>query len=71
MSGRRHQSVIKKFAGGAVGFEPRMMEQKVVNFVGENELLDVHAARPQPGDQVHGLCEIHVAIVVAMNEEHR
>lgn len=48
-----------------------MMEQKVVNFVGENELFDVHAARPQAGDQVHGLREIHVAIVVAMNEKDR
>ena len=47
------------------------MKQKIMHVIGEDELLDFHAAFAETSDQIDGLGEIHVAVVVAMNEKHR
>src|SRR5215467_6226376 len=47
------------------------MQEKVVDLVGKNQLLDAHSALPQSRNQVHSLGEIHVSVVIAVNEQHR
>src|ERR1700739_807226 len=47
------------------------MQQKIVNLIRENELFDMHVTFAKAGDKVNGLREVYVAIVVAMNKEHR
>ena len=47
------------------------MQQKIVDLVRKNELFDVHIAFAKARDEVHGLREIHITIIVAMNKEHR
>ena len=41
-----------------------------MDFVGEDELFDVHAAGAKARHEVHGLRKNDVAIVVAVDEEH-
>src|SRR6266850_1054079 len=62
--------MVKEIACRAVCLQPMPVKQKIMHFVGEDELLDFHALLPEPGDQIHRLREINIAIVVAMNEEH-
>src|SRR5439155_11190971 len=63
---------IEEIGGSFVAGEPVAMEQEIVNFVGEDELLDFDVALgPEAGDKIDGLREVDVAIVVAVNEEHR
>src|SRR5580704_8832097 len=47
------------------------MEEKIVDLVGEDELLDGDAACTEAGHQIDGLREVDVAVVVAMDEENR
>ena len=42
-----------------------------MDLIGKNDLLDLDILLPQPLHQVGGLREGHVAVVVAMHEEHR
>src|SRR6266403_5166281 len=65
------ERAIKKIAGRMIRLEPRTMQQKIVNLVRENKLFDVHVALAKARGEVHGLREVHIAIVVAMNKEHR
>ena len=48
-----------------------MMQKKIVNLVWKNELFDMNAAFAKPGDQVHCLRKVNVAIVIAVNKEDR
>ena len=47
------------------------MQQKIVNLIGENKLFDVNIAFTETRDKVHGLCKVHVAVVITVNEKHR
>src|SRR6266446_2278073 len=62
---------VKKIAGRVICLEPRTMQQKIVNLVRENKLFDVHVALAKARGEVHGLREVHITIIVAMNKEHR
>jgi hypothetical protein len=48
VSGRRAQSTVEEVAGRAIGFQPGMVQQEVVDFVRENKLFDVYATLAQP-----------------------
>src|SRR6266446_509851 len=65
------EMAVKKIAGGAVGLQPMPVQQKIMHVVGENELFDFHAVFAEARDQIHGLRKIYVAVVVAVDEEHR
>src|SRR5690242_13243283 len=54
-----------------IGGKPVAMQKKIVNLVGEDELLDFDALLAKARGEVHGLREIHVAIVVAVDEKDR
>ena len=47
------------------------MEEKIVDFVWEDELLDGDAASAKACDQIDRLGEVDVPVVVAMDEENR
>src|SRR6266478_6571791 len=65
------ERAIKKIAGRMIRLEPRTMQQKIVNLVRENKLFDVHVALAKARGEVHGLREVHITIIVAMNKELR
>lgn len=41
-----------------------------MDFIGKNELFDVHITCAKPRDEIHCLREIYVAIIITMNKEH-
>src|SRR5437016_10726189 len=65
------ERAVKEIAGRVIRLAPRLMEQKIVDLVRKDELLDVNTALAQPRDEVHRLSKVNVAIVIAVNEEHR
>src|SRR6266404_249723 len=68
--GLHGERAVKKIASCVIRLEPRTMQQKIVDLVRENELFDVHVALAKARGEVHGLREVHIAIVVAMNKKH-
>ena len=44
----------KKFVGCRIGFQPVAVQQEVVDFVGEDELLEVDALPAQGFGKLHG-----------------
>ena len=42
-----------------------------MNFIGQNHLLEIHALFPQRRDQLHGIRERHIAVIIAMNQQYR
>ncbi len=46
------------------------MRQKIVNFVGKNNLLKLHALFSQRFHELHHIGKSHVAIVIALNQQH-
>ena len=69
--GRSAELAAEIVNGRAVGLEPRRVAQKTVNLVGDHDLLERHAREPQPRDEVNHLMELDVAVVVALNQQHR
>src|SRR6476660_2375168 len=66
------QFAVEEIGCGPVSREPIAIEQEVVDFVREDELLDLDVAFcAEAGDQVDGLREVYVAVVVAVNEQNR
>src|SRR3954471_10395270 len=61
---------IEEVGGGVISGQPVAIQKKIVDIVGENQLFERYAARAQPGDEIDGLREIDIAIVVAVDEEH-
>jgi len=45
---------------------PVASQQKIMNFVGENQLLEFDFLASKRFDQLHGFSERHVAVVVSM-----
>ena len=70
---RRFTSVefaIEKVRSGAIGGEPILMQKKIVHFVGEDELFDFDVFGAEAGDEINGLGEVDVSVVVAVNEQN-
>ena len=66
------EMMIKEIGSSVVAGEPVAMKKKIVDFVGENELFDLDVAfGAQAGNEIDGLREVNVAIVVAVDKEHR
>ena len=64
------QLVIEETTGRIVGIHPVAPEQEVVDVVREDQLFERHALRPQPLNQIRGLGEVHVAIIIAVDQQH-
>jgi hypothetical protein len=47
------------------------MQQKLVNLVGKDELFEGHKVFAQRLDELNGLAEGDVAIVIALDQQHR
>ncbi len=62
------QAAVEKVCGCAIGREPVAMQQEVVYFVGKDKLLEFDAALAQPRHKIHRLREVHVPVVVPVNE---
>ena len=54
-----------------IGSQPVAVQKEIVNLVGEDELFDFDALFAKARGEVHGLREIDVAIVVAVDEKDR
>src|SRR5690242_6396665 len=67
----RFQTAVEKVGCRVIGSQPVTVQKKIVNLVWENELLDFDALLAKAGGEINGLCEIDVAIIVAMDEEDR
>ena len=46
------------------------MRQEIVHLIGENDLLKLHALFAQRFHQLHHVSEGHVAVIVALNQQH-
>src|SRR5215467_8566386 len=53
-----------------IGGQPVAVEKKIVNLVGKNELFDFDALLAKASGEIHGLSEIDVAVVVAVDEKN-
>lgn len=70
-SGFVDEKAVKEIFRGQVGPEPAFIEQETVHFIRKNEYFMVHTVGPQTLDQVNGLSEHHVAVVITMNQQDR
>ena len=61
---------IEEVAGSVVRPQPAPVQEKIVDFIGEDELFDLDAVFAKACDKVDGLREIDVAVIVAMDEKH-
>lgn len=68
--GSRHlQMFSEKIGSGVVGLEPTLVGEKAVDFIREDELLELDVLFAQGFDKGDCLMERYVAIVVAMNQQ--
>jgi hypothetical protein len=42
-----------------------------MDFIGQNQALDLHAFREEPAFEIHRLMKIHGAVVIPVNEQDR
>ena len=50
---------------------PRCVASQVVNLIGQHHFIVIDVMRPQRFDELGGLLDRNVAVVVGMNDEHR
>src|SRR5712691_8606798 len=62
---------IEEFGAGMIRADPILMAQKVMYLVRINQLLEVDTIRAQSSNEIHRLRKLDVAIVVAVNQQHR
>src|SRR5581483_12502712 len=55
----------------AIGADPAAPHQETVDFVRDNQLFEGSVLGSQALDQVDGLREGNIAVVIAVNQEHR
>src|ERR1700676_4003781 len=53
-----------------IGHSPTPPQQEIVNFVRKNQFLHGHVSAAQRIGQHYSLVELHVAVVIALNQEH-
>jgi hypothetical protein len=64
------ESAVEEFGGGAAGVDPIVQEQ-VVNFVGDDYLFERDVLGAEFFDQISGLLGRNVAIVIAKSTSRR
>src|ERR1044072_7485404 len=63
------QLAVKEIGRGVVGREPVAVQEKVMHFVREDELLELDVLLAEPPREVNHLAEGDVAVVVALNQK--
>src|SRR6266446_4859801 len=61
----------KEFLRRAIRPDPALPHEEPMNLIGEHEFLDVHFLSAQALQQIDRLREIHIAIVIPLDEQHR
>src|SRR5574341_2559929 len=61
------QLAVEELRRRLVRLQPVPVQQEVVHFVRKDQLLELHALRPQRLHDVHRLAERHVAVIVAVD----
>lgn len=61
----------KEIVRGRVCREPIAMQKKVVHLIWKDQLLDFYALFSQIFRELYRLTERDVAIIIALNEQHR
>src|ERR1051326_4610315 len=61
----------KKLRRRPVPSYPILPKQKIVDLVRKNKLLELHVLPAQPLNQVGGLPEGHIAVIIAVDQQHR
>src|SRR6266567_786177 len=64
---RSAQLARKKVGAGVVGADPIAAQQEVVDFVGKDKFLEFNLLTTESFDELDGLGERHVAVVVAVD----
>ena len=62
---------LQVFHRGLVRLQPGSMAQEAVDLVGQHQFFVGHTLVPQPVGHVDHLVEIHVAIVITLDQQHR
>ena len=62
--------MVEEFRGGVVRADPIAPAKQVVNFVGKNQLFELDFLAAQFFDQIGGLLERNVTIVVAIDQRY-
>ena len=65
------QFAVKEIQLGMISMNPAVPHQKVVDLVGEYNLLKFHALLAKHGNQFGHLTKINIAVVVTLYQEHR
>jgi len=66
----RHLEVLsEEVGGGVIGLEPTFLGEEAVDFVREDEFLEVDTLFSERFDERDCLVEGHVAIVIAVDEQ--
>ena len=63
--------LVEKISRRMIRAQPIAVQQQLMNFVRINYLLELDVLGAQPAHQVYRLRELDIAIVVAMNQQHR
>jgi hypothetical protein len=50
---------------------PVSPQERIVDIIGQNQALDLHALREEPAFEIDGLVKIHGAIVIAVDQQDR
>lgn len=54
-----------------ITIDPGFCEQKVMNLVGNDQLLKINMALPELFNHFNRLAEWYIAVIVPMNKEYR
>ncbi len=65
------QMLIKKVRTRVIGAQPILMTQEVVYLIRKDQFFKIDSVASQAADQIHRLGKFDVAIIVAVNQEHR
>src|ERR1700722_5430555 len=61
---------VEKVGSGVVGTQPTLVAQEAMYFVGKDQVLVVNSLPVQCLDEPHGFREGHIAVIVAVNQQH-
>ena len=65
------ECLAEEVCGGTITFDPALPQKKIVDLIGKDQFLKLNILFAQALDQVSGLLEWNIAVIVAMNEQHR
>src|SRR4030095_4205150 len=65
------QSPVEEIRRRVISSQPGLVSKEVVHFIWEDQLLKLDVVFSELAHQIHRLTERHVAVVVAVNQQHR